>query len=108
MAEILHVGRRLELRKATKEDLDFIMKLEYDPENLKFIVPFDRDFHTKIIEEGKAAMDVIVEEIDTKEPVGYLLINGLTTPAKELEWTHVIIDKKGKGYGHEAPESLGI
>ena len=87
-------------------DLDFIMKLEYDPENLKFIVPFDRDVHTKIIEEGKASMDVIVEEIETKEPVGYLLINGLATPAKELEWTHIIIAKKGMGYGHEAMKLL--
>ena len=94
MAEILHKGKRLQLRKATMADLDFIMKLEYDPENLKFIVPFDRDVHTKIIEEGKASMDVIAEEIETKEPVGYLLINGLATPAKELEWTHIIIAKK--------------
>ena len=106
MAEILHKGKRLQIRKATMADLDFIMELEYDPENLKFIVPFDRDVHTKIIEEGKASMDVIVEEIETKEPVGYLLINGLTTPAKELEWTHVIIAKKGMGYGHEAMKLL--
>jgi RimJ/RimL family protein N-acetyltransferase len=106
MAEILHKGKCLQIRKATMADLDFIMKLEYDPENLKFIVPFDRDVHTKIIEEGKASMDVIVEEIETKEPVGYLLINGLTTPAKELEWTHVIIAKKGMGYGHEAMKLL--
>ena len=49
MAEILHKGKRLQIRKATMADLDFIMKLEYDPENLKFIVPFDRDVHTKII-----------------------------------------------------------
>ena len=31
MAEILHIGKRLQLRKATMADLDFIMKLEYDP-----------------------------------------------------------------------------
>ena len=57
MAEILHKGKRLQIRKATMDDLDFILKLEYDPENLKFIVPFDRDVHTKIIEEGKASME---------------------------------------------------
>ena len=56
MAEILHIGKRLQLRKATMADLDFIMKLEYDPENLKFIVPFDRDVHTKIIEERRRWM----------------------------------------------------
>ena len=82
------------------------MKLEYDKENLKYIVPFDRDFHTQIIENSLEAMDVIVEEIATKAPVGYLMINGLKTEAKEIEWTHVIIDKKGHGYGHEAMKLL--
>ena len=80
--------------------------MEYDKENLKYIVPFDRDFHTQIIENSLEAMDVIVEEIATKAPVGYLMINGLKTEAKEIEWTHVIIDKKGHGYGHEAMKLL--
>ena len=106
MAEILQSGERLQLRKAELTDLDYIMKLEYEPENLKFIVPFDREFHTRIIAEGKAAMDVIVEERATGAAVGYLMINGLTTPAKEIEWTHVIIGKKGLGYGHEAMKLL--
>lgn len=106
MAEILHVGERLRLRKADLSDLDYIMKLEYEPENLKFIVPFDRDFHTKLIHEGKAAIDIIVEEKETGTPVGYLMINGLLTEAKEIEWTHVIIEKKGVGYGHEAMKLL--
>lgn len=106
MAEILQEGERLRLRKAELADLDYIMELEYAPENLKFIVPFDRDFHTKIISEGKAAMDVIVEEKETGEAVGYLLINGLMNEAKEMEWTHVIIGKKGRGYGHEAMKLL--
>ena len=106
MSNILHVGKLLQLRKAQTADLDYIMKLEYDKENLKYIVPFDRDFHTKIIENSLEAMDVIVEEIATKAPVGYLMINGLKTEAKEIEWTHVIIDKKGHGYGHEAMKLL--
>lgn len=97
MSDILHVGKLLQLRKAQTADLDYIMKLEYDKENLKYIVPFDRDFHTQIIENSLEAMDVIVEEIATKAPVGYLMINGLKTEAKEIEWTHVIIDKKGHG-----------
>ena len=106
MADILYTGSRLRLRRAGLDDLDYIMKLEYDPANLPFIVPFDRAFHTKLIEEGKAAMDVIVEECSSGDPVGYLMINGLTSEAREIEWTHVIIDRKGQGYGHEAMQLL--
>ena len=79
MAEILITGPRLRLRRATESDLDFIMDLEYAEDNLPFIVPFDRDFHTNIVTKGEASMDVIVEEVATGEPVGYFLVAGLAT-----------------------------
>ena len=97
---VLHRGKRIQMRKATKDDLDFIMRLEFDRENVKFIVPFDREFHTKLIElDGKmGALDIVLETIDMQEPVGYLLVEGLNTEQKECEWMHVVIDVKGKGY----------
>ena len=101
MKRILRTGPRLRLREAGPEDMDYIMALEYDPENLGCIVPFDREFHEKIME-AAASMDIIVEELATGEPVGYFMVQGLETDAREMEWTHVIIGKKGMGYGHEA------
>ena len=98
---ILAEGPRLRLRRAEESDLPYIMKLEFAPENLKFIVPFEEAFHHKIITEGKASLDIIVERPDGT-PVGYILMNGLLTEAKEAEWTHFIMGEKGKGYGHEA------
>ena len=106
MMDILIEGSRLRLRKAVEQDLDFILDLEYAEDNLPFIVPFDGDFHTNIVTKGEASMDVIVEEVETGEPVGYFLVAGLKTDAKEMEWTHVIIAKKGMGYGHEAMQLI--
>ena len=107
MQDILAEGPRLRLRRADVSDLDYILKLEYDAENVKFIVPFDKDFHTKILEGAvEESMDVIAEEKATGERVGYFLINGLKTDAHEIEWTHVVIQKKGRGYGHEAMKLL--
>ena len=106
MMNILIEGSRLRLRKAVEQDLDFILDLEYAEDNLPFIVPFDRDFHTNIITGGEASMDVIVEEVATGAPVGYFLVAGLKTEAREMEWTHVIIAKKGMGYGHEAMQLI--
>ena len=107
MKEILYEGPRLRLRKAELTDLDYILRLEYQEENVKYIVPFDKLFHTKVLEgHVEESMDVLAEEIATGERVGYFLINGLKTEAKEIEWTHVVIDKKGCGYGHEAMKLL--
>lgn len=101
--EILIEGRRLRLRQAALDDLDYIMKLQYAPENLKFIVPFDEDYHHEILT-CAAKMDVIIEEIYTGLAVGYFMLRELDTPC--AEFTHVIIEKKGIGYGREAMKLL--
>lgn len=105
LSGILQTGPRLQMRRAEEADLDYIMELEYAPDNLPFIVPFDREFHTQLMT-GVGALDAIVEERETGISVGYLLISGLATEAREIEWTHFIMDVKGKGYGHETMKLL--
>ena len=95
-------GERLCLRQATLSDLDYIMRLEYAKDNVQFIVPFSREKHQAIITEVGDGMDIVVETLDTKEPVGYLLVEGLTELGGHVhEWTHIIVEQKGRGYGHE-------
>lgn len=100
MKNVLIEGRRLRLRRAEESDLSYIIALEYAPENLKFIVPFDEKFQLEVIRsDGSEKMNVIIEEIETSQSVGYFLLQGLNT--HEIEWTHVIVGKKGFGYGRE-------
>lgn len=101
--ENLITGERLKLRRATPDDLNYIMKLQAAPENLKFIVPFDEAYHHKNFSAADK-MDVIAEEILTGERVGYFMLRELDTPC--AEFTHVIIDKKGVGYGREGLKLL--
>lgn len=101
MKNILIEGQRLRLRKAEESDLNYIINLQLVPENLKFIVPFDEKFHTEILKsDNSEKMDVIIEEISTGDRAGYFMLQGLDT--HEIEWTHVIVGKKGRGYGREA------
>ena len=103
MAEVLIEGKRLRLRRANENDLDYITALQFAPENLKFIVPFEREYEEEAAKsDGTKIMNVIIEERDTYSAAGYFMIRGLGTEAKEMEWTHVIIGKKGLGYGREA------
>ena len=99
MKNILIEGKRLRLRRAEPSDVDYIMQLQYAPENLKFIVPHDKNFQLKVAQsDGSETMNIIVEEIATAEPVGYFLIQ---IDEFEIEWRHIIIGKKGVGYGRE-------
>ena len=51
-------------------------------------------------------MDVIVEERKTSKSVGYFMLSDLDNPHNKVEFTHVIIDKKGCGYGRESLKAL--
>ncbi len=107
MKDILIEGKRLRLRRADISDLNYIIALEYAPENLKFIYPFDEDYHRKILEsDNSEKTDVIIEELETGNAAGYFMLSGLNNEANEIEWTHVIIGKKGLGYGREAMRLL--
>lgn len=101
----LITSERLKLRRAGLEDLKFIMELQHKPENAKFIVPFSEKFHTEIINSDNSEnMDVIAEEISTGAAVGYYMLCNLY--GSSIEIRHVIIDKKGAGYGREGLKLL--
>ena len=105
MSKILITGERLKLRCAEISDLKYIMELQYKPENVKFIVPFGEKIHTAIINsDNYENMDVIVEEIATGAAVGYYMLCNLY--GSSIEIRHVIIDKKGIGYGREGLKLL--
>lgn len=106
MSDILKEGPHLRLRRAELADIDYICTLQEAEDNRDFIVPFSRADHETIITQGKAAMDIIVAERESEERVGYLHVTGLLLASKEQEWTHVVIAKKGLGYGHEAMKLL--
>ena len=106
MAEILRESRRLFLRRAEPEDIDYICALQEAEDNRDYIVPFSRADHETIILQGKAALDLIVVEKEPLVRVGYLHVGGLLLESKEQEWTHVVVEKKGCGYGHETMQLL--
>lgn len=105
MKKVLIEGQRLRLRTADISDLNYIIELQHKPENLKFIVPFDEKFHSDILlSDNSEKMDVIIEEISTGHRAGYFMLQGLNT--HEIEYTHVIVDKKNLGYGRESLKLL--
>lgn len=105
MEKIVKTGKRLRFRQATEADMDYIMKVEYIPENAKYVIPYSREVHMKTLD-TPAATHLIIETIDGKEKVGFLMINALNNPDKEIEWTRIIVEAKGKGYGHETLQML--
>ena len=105
MEKIVKTGNRLRFRQATVEDMDYIMEVEYIPENAKYVIPYTREVHMQTLD-TPSATHLIIETLDTHEKVGFLMIAGLDNPSKEIEWTRIILNVKGKGYGQETLEML--
>lgn len=100
MSEIVKEGKRLVFRQATEDDLDYIMEVEGRDENMCFIIPDTLSMHASTIKTPDT-VHLIIEEKETGEAVGFLMICGLMSPHKEIEWRRIILDKKGEGYGQE-------
>ena len=81
MEKIIKTGKRLRFRQATEADMDYIMQVEYIPENAKYVIPYTREVHMQTLD-TKSATHLIIETIDGKEKVGFLMIAGLDNPSK--------------------------
>lgn len=103
--EIVKTGKRLQFRQATENDIDYIMQIEYEPGNAKYVIPYTRAVHMKTLN-TKGAVHLIIETIDGHQKVGFLMIAGLDNQDKEIEFTRIIVEDKGKGYGHETLQML--
>lgn len=104
-AKIIKTGKRLRFRQATEADMDYIMQVEYVPGNAKYVIPYTREVHMQTLN-TPSATHLIIETLDGSEKIGFLMIAGLDNPSKEIEWTRIIVDKKGCGYGHETLQML--
>lgn len=105
MSEILIEDGDLRLRRADLNDLNYILKLQADPENSQFIVSFERDFHRAILDGGDPLkMSLVIEQ--SNKPCGYFLLDK-SDPVSMGIW-HMIVERghKGQGLGHRALQLL--
>lgn len=98
--KVVKQAGRIRLRVARERDLPYILAVEYKPENAKYVIPYPEAQHRQTLDE-KNAVHLIVETADAAEKLGFLMIAGLDNPFREIEFTRIILDKKGAGYGRE-------
>lgn len=73
MQGIVKKGPRLQFRQAEEKDLDYILEVEFRPENGRFVIPWEREVHSQTLN-TEGAIHLVIERIDTLEPVGFLMI----------------------------------
>ncbi|MFD3257563.1 GNAT family N-acetyltransferase [Paenibacillus lentus] len=89
------------LRRSNLSDLEFILTLESKEENKPYITIWERRQHEHAIHDENIA-HMIIEDKQLSKPVGFVIISDLHNNNNNVEFTRIVIDEKGKGYGKQA------
>lgn len=91
---------RIRLRPSTREDLDFVLGLELDPNNAPFILRWPAEMHLDAMSDPDRA-HLSVEARGSGQGVGFVILSALKSPHRSIEFVRIIIAQKGQGYGRE-------
>jgi diamine N-acetyltransferase len=85
------------LSTTTDADLDFVEKAESDPDTSPFIVPWPRHRHTIALGDPDIAHRIAKDE--AQNPVGFVILAGLTNADSSIEFRRIVVVRKGEGCG---------
>lgn len=94
----------IQLRPTRPEDLDFVLGAENAPENACYISQWPRSRHLSAIASKDEAH--LVVETQQAQPIGYVLIQHLNSPKRNLRLRRLVITEKGKGYGKQTVQLI--
>ena len=88
------------LRSTRIEDLEFVVGAENHPDNCNFVSQWSRGEHEAAFSDGDRE-HFIVENVETFQPVGYVILEDVQSPHKSVCLKRIVITEKGRGYGRE-------
>ena len=95
----------IELRRTTENDLQYVLSAEGDEENRRFITVWSEEKHREVLDDANIE-HLIVESKPTNQRIGYVILAGLQSEHRNIEFMRIVITEKGKGYGREAVRAV--
>lgn len=88
------------------EDVDFVMTLEQDSYNKRFVFSWTRQEHLAAIADPNR-LHLVIRDLED-QPVGYMILAGADSADRSLEFMRMVIVPKGRGYGRQAVRLLKL
>ncbi len=89
---------KIQMRPTTSADLTFVLACEQHPDNAPYIGQWVRSRHQSAIDSKDEAHFIVTKGND---PIGYVILTGLTDPHQGIHLKRVVIIPKGQGYGRQ-------
>ncbi len=87
--------------KAKLADIKFIMGIENEDDNKKYIIPYSRKRHVQEIK-NRNNLYIIIQSKQISKPLGFIILSGIKDENKSIEFKRIVIAVKNKGYGKES------
>ncbi len=88
------------LRNTREADMNYVVEVEQRPDNAIYVGQWTQEQHLNSLYQ-EDILHLIVEDKTTNKPVGYVIMAGMTSSNKNIEFRRIVISEKGKGYGRE-------
>ena len=95
----------IELRQTTENDLQYVLSAEGDEENRRFITAWSEEKHRDALDDANIE-HLILESKPTNQRIGYVILAGLQSEHRNIEFMRIVITEKGKGYGRAAVRAI--
>jgi RimJ/RimL family protein N-acetyltransferase len=88
----------LELRQTSPTDIPYVVSLEQADENRPYIVPWSAERHLAALNEPDFLHAILLGQ----DRAGFLILMGLSSPHRSIEFRRIVVEHKGKGIGRAA------
>ncbi len=88
----------LELRRTLPADIPYVLGLEREDANRPFIVPWPEECHRATLDDP----DLFHAILQGQDREGFLIVQGLTSPHRSVEFRRLVVQRKGRGAGRAA------
>ncbi len=95
----------IELRRTTEGDLQYVLAAEADQDNRPFITAWPEENHRGVLNDANI-QHLIIESKPNNIRVGFVILAGLQSEHRSIEFMRLVITEKGKGYGRAAVRTI--
>jgi diamine N-acetyltransferase len=98
-------GEKIRLTNTIPLELDRIVEFEYL--NRQYVNQYDKNRHLELLSDS-SFLHLSVRRSDDNSLIGHIILFGINSCNKEIEFRRITINEKGSGYGREALRLLKV
>jgi len=91
------MGKMVNLRRTTEDDLDFILSAEHAPDNRAYVIGWTREQHSASLHNADILHQIIEDE--NGYAIGYVILAGISDYHQNIEFRRIVVTEKGRGFG---------